>query len=462
LLKRNCFIILISMFLLVVWLIIPLNAYAEYNDGDCIFVEDLPIRSILAGFTVTTQNVGTFNCEAIVTIPGNSPRLVLLNSVRDNVNYSNARWHIKLGSYSFSIGDHVTNITLPNLIDVGMNDFENNNADLDNEYLIPFKELVGSYWLNNLQDNKAVIVSSERIRGVYEDFNNDVRVAFNLKPNTVVKYNSGKFVITTNPTDISKAFTAKYGNLYTETINAKNAANSANTNAANALNMLNGSSNGGKSLAATYDKANAANSNAYAAKNNAATASSRVWDSVEGKSAATLSKEARDKANAASQDTTYIRNTQLPGIATDVSQAKTAADAAKVSADTAATKATAAADQTIYNGNSAAYWAYVAYQNTGTDTIAPVITKVEGQNGATCTTGTSFTVVITASDNGPAGNLRYRVTCGGFDSGWTSSNTITITGLSTGAKTATIKVSDNPSSPDNGNVAQTSYTFFKI
>lgn len=128
--------------------------------------------------------------------------------------------------------------------------------------------------------------------------------------------------------------------------------------------MLNGSSNGGKSLTATYDKANAANSNAASANTKASTAASRVWDSTEGKSAATLSKEARDKANATSGDATYIRNTQLPSLENSITSL----------------------EATINN-------------NFISDKSAPIITKVEGQNGATCTTNNKYTLVVTVSES---------------------------------------------------------------
>lgn len=132
---------------------------------------------------------------------------------------------------------------------------------------------------------------------------------------------------------------------------------------------------------------------------------------------------------------------------------KNSADAAKSSADLAASR-------TLYNGQSAAYWAYQAAQAANTP---PVITKIQGLNGATCTRGTSFTLIVTASDNGPPSNLRYRVTCDSYDSGWSSSNILTVTGLSVpGAKTATVMVSDNPNAPDSGNIAQIAFTFFKI
>ncbi|SHE97180.1 hypothetical protein SAMN02745218_01177 [Desulfofundulus australicus DSM 11792] len=141
---------------------------------------------------------------------------------------------------------------------------------------------------------------------------------------------------------------------------------------------------------------------AQAAKASADTAAARVWDSAEGKSAATLAKEARNN--------------------------------------------------TIYNNQSAAYWAYLAAQNS---LPLPTITKVQGQNGATCTTGSTFTVVISAT---PSSGVNYRVTCGSFDSGWVTSNAITISsGIVSGANTATVQVKNAA-----GTVAQTMFTFFKV
>ncbi len=74
-------------------------------------------------------------------------------------------------------------------------------------------------------------------------------------------------------------------------------ANSANSNSASAKNMLNGSSNGGKSLADTWNKANAANSNAWNARNSLANGVGNNGKSL----TATY-----DKANAASGDADYI------------------------------------------------------------------------------------------------------------------------------------------------------------
>jgi hypothetical protein len=82
----------------------------------------------------------------------------------------------------------------------------------------------------------------------------------------------------------------------------------------NKLNSIDAAKSSADSAAINATNANinasSAKSEAIAAKNAANTASSRVWDNSEGKSAATLSKEARDRANASAVDADYIRNTQ--------------------------------------------------------------------------------------------------------------------------------------------------------
>ncbi|WP_157833565.1 hypothetical protein [Desulfotruncus alcoholivorax] len=192
-------------------------------------------------------------------------------------------------------------------------------------------------------------------------------------------------------------------NAYNAANAAKSSADAANSNAWNAYNsIVNGVGNNGKSLSATYDRAADAMNNAW-------------YNGV----------AYGGKSESVGNIAGYIRNTQLPSLDTKITNI-----------------------QNMLASN---------------DNTPPDIKKVSGTNGATCTTGSTYTVVISASDNGPASNLRYRVTCDSFDSGWVSSNSINITGLTgAGAKTATIMVSDNPTAPDSGNVAQTSYTFFKI
>ncbi|QGP93395.1 hypothetical protein MGLY_28030 [Neomoorella glycerini] len=128
-----------------------------------------------------------------------------------------------------------------------------------------------------------------------------------------------------------------------------------------------------------------------------------------------------------------------------------AADAAKRSAD----QATA---NTTYNGQSAAYWAYQAAQG-GIDTTPPTIQKVQGLNGATCTTTGTFSMVVQATDN-RAGQLQARAQVdGGAWTGWYNipGNAIPVTLSSSGAHTITVEVKDLA-----GNTSQATITAFRI
>ena len=161
-------------------------------------------------------------------------------------------------------------------------------------------------------------------------------------------------------------------------------------------------------------------------------------------------KTATDAANnAASYAQTAATNAN--DAKTAANNAYTAANDAKTAAQNAQTYAQTAANNTTYNSQSAAYWAYQAALAT-----PPTIKKIKGQNNATCTTGSSFTLVIFAE---PSSGVQYRVTCGTFDSGWTANNTITISsGIVSGVNTATVQVKNTAT----GATSQETFTFFKI
>ncbi|MFX4261203.1 hypothetical protein ACOBQJ_03265 [Pelotomaculum propionicicum] len=136
-------------------------------------------------------------------------------------------------------------------------------------------------------------------------------------------------------------------------------------------------------------------------------------------------------------------------------------------ANTAATRALQAADNTSYSGNTAAYLAYLASQessyiadtlipnintnisnletivnNISNDSTAPMITSLSGLNGATCTTSGTFYVVVSASDNS-TGILQAqaKVDNGSYGSWVNLPNAILVT-LTSGAHTITVNVKD--------------------
>ncbi|MGB9846556.1 MAG: hypothetical protein ACPLRH_03510 [Desulfotomaculales bacterium] len=167
--------------------------------------------------------------------------------------------------------------------------------------------------------------------------------------------------------------------------------------------------------------------------------------------------QARDAANNAA---TYAQNayTAANNAASYASSAKTYASNAATYAQNAYTAASTAANNTTYNGQSAAYWAYQAAQG-GVDTTPPTIQKVGGQNGATCTTTSTFYVVVQATDN-KTGQLQARAQVdGGTWTGWYNipQNAIPVSLSSVGAHTITVEVKDVA-----GNSSQATMTAFRV
>lgn len=359
-------IVVLLLVMIVVGFTYAPDARAEYINGDAIFAEDLPVGAILTGFTVSGNGADNVAREAVVVRSGQSPRLVLTsNHGFDSVfgadnNYNTSTLKSKIDSLSFSIAAFITNVSAPSVIDV-------TDGFSSNVFLQELR--TGTYWTRSPRfdgvDYAFCVSSYGRVVDCDISYSYGVRPAFNLKSDTVLRYENGKFRITTDPNDYQAAYYRKYGDL--------------------------------------YSAADAARTAAVDAKNAANTAASRVWDSTEGKSAATLAKEARDKAN---QAITEINNVK-----------------------------------SVVNNIQAS--------------IGPQILKISGLNGATCTRTTTFTVVVQAS-----GATQYRVK---LDSGswgsWTAIGTpATISGISTtGAHTVYVEVQNA-----SGATASGQMTFFKI
>jgi len=131
-----------------------------------------------------------------------------------------------------------------------------------------------------------------------------------------------------------------------------------------------------------------------------------------------------------------------------------------VDAKDAAIQAQQIANTILSQVNHEKYGLEAIYNKIDTNTL-PDIKKVYNPQGATATNTSSYEVKINAT--GIKSNLRYRVICDGFDSGWTDSDTIVINNLTTsGVKIATVLVSNNPLEPDKGAIAEDSIRFFKL
>jgi len=86
--------------------------------------------------------------------------------------------------------------------------------------------------------------------------------------------------------------------------------------------------------------------------------------------------------------------------------------------------------------------------------VVPIIKSVKGKNGAMCTTGSTFTLVINANPS----ISEYRVACEDYDSGWVTNHEITISGLSE-IKLYTVTVEAKNSL---GNTDKSMFSFFKL
>lgn len=185
--------------------------------------------------------------------------------------------------------------------------------------------------------------------------------------------------------------------------------------------------------------------------NNAANAATNAQNAY---NAANAAKSSADAAKSSADVAKTFANTA----ATNAQNAYNAANTAATNAQNAYNAADIAAAQTIYNGQSAAYWAYLAAQG-GVDITPSTIQKIGGLNGATCTTTGTFYVVVQATDN-KAGQLQARAQVdGGTWTGWYNipQNAIPVTLSSTGAHTITVEVKDAA-----GNSSQATMTAFRV
>ncbi|WP_459908240.1 autotransporter outer membrane beta-barrel domain-containing protein [Desulfotomaculum defluvii] len=252
-------------------------------------------------------------------------------------------------------------------------------------------ELQGTtYGLNKIKTDTASAVTQATAANT--NASNAITAANNAKA-------SADTASTRTQTAINELQSTTYGlnKIKTDTASAVTQATSANTNASNAatrsLNNYNILNDSTKGLTKTYDIANNANTNA-------STAAVRVWDATENKSAATIAKEARDKANTA-------------------------------------------VTQTLFNGKSAAEWAAIAATNTG-DNLAPDL-ECSWQGGATITNASrQATLMVSVSDNisAPA-NITRAYSLDGTTYTIFTGNTVTITfPMSPKYRTVYVKATD--------------------
>ncbi len=241
------------------------QAQAEYANGDVIFAEDLPVGAILTGFTVSGNGSNNASREAVVVREGQSPRLVLTTnhgsytSFGNDNNYNNSTLKSRIDELSFSINNHITNVSAPTASEVvggGLSGVDSYSATFLHELRTE------DYWTRSPHSQYSTGTTyafSVHSRGYVSlsSVSNScgVRPAFNLKSDTVLRFENGKFRITTNPADYEQAHYRKYGDLYGAANDARNAADSAKSATEQTRNALvTGEGIDGKSLPAVYDK----------------------------------------------------------------------------------------------------------------------------------------------------------------------------------------------------------------
>lgn len=174
---------------------------------------------------------------------------------------------------------------------------------------------------------------------------------------------------------------------------------------------------------------------------------------------------ARDKIS----DIIKVSTTANPAVAA-AQEAASKAEAAKKAAEEtlqyssdakkAAEKAQQSADTALNQINHSKYGLEALYNKLELS-VLPDIKSITSTSNITLAVGQKFEVKINAT--GIKNNLRYRITCGEFDSGWVDNSIILIEKLyESGPKTAKIYVSNNPYEPDRGAIAEEEFKFFSI
>jgi hypothetical protein len=223
-----------------------------------------------------------------------------------------------------------------------------------------------------------------------------------IQASNAVAQATTNYDLLTNTTYGLSAIKTKLDNTYTRAYNANANATNAVAQAIANNDLLTNTTYGLSAIKTKLDNTCTQISNTATIASNAATnAATRTWDPTEGKSAATLAKEARDKSNEA---------------LTEINTIKTTIDSIKSS-------------------------------------VAPVITKTIGLNGATCTKTSNFTVTIQASG---ANEYRARLDSGSWTA-WGTSKNITLGGLTNGAHTINVQARNS-----NRVVAESSMVVFKL
>ncbi len=204
--------VLFILTLLIGLFLFAVDTQAARINGDVIFPKDLSV-----GEVVTIKIATDTYKDAVVVEKGETPRLVLVENLGSDavykaVDYSGIKRDYEISDLkttintrTFGHGDYIFNISPP---------FAQEVTSYNNYSTVFDPRLGGLYWTRSpYYSSEAYITTINNsycnYKVTYEAFG--VRPAFNIMSETILKYNSGKYSVTTVSSERAAAFFKQHG-----------------------------------------------------------------------------------------------------------------------------------------------------------------------------------------------------------------------------------------------------------
>jgi len=203
---------------LLIMLLCASPAYAARSNGELIFAGDLAVGEI-----ATVQIATSTDMDAMVVEKGDTPRLILMDNLGASCRYAPQYTEGSYLAYNLSElkpvidsrtsghGSYIFNISAPFVLEVMVpsgNRLGAIDAGITKGYPNYFwtRSSITSTYMYVVGDG---CVTSDRPENTWHH----VRPAFNLKSDTVLKYEAAtsKYTVTTDPGEQAKAYFLKYG-----------------------------------------------------------------------------------------------------------------------------------------------------------------------------------------------------------------------------------------------------------
>ena len=204
-----------AVLLFIVMLFFAIDVQAARVNGEVIFAKDLAV-----GEVVTVKIASNTYKDAVVVEKGETPRLVLTENLGSDAVYKatdyigpNRDYEISdlkntIDSRTLGHGDYLFNISAPFAQEVTKSFVVSDHARVFDP------RLSGAYWTRSpyYNDSDNVMAINDCIC-TYSHANSTkgVRPAFNLKSDTILKYNNGKYTVTTLSVERAGVFFKRYG-----------------------------------------------------------------------------------------------------------------------------------------------------------------------------------------------------------------------------------------------------------